>query len=585
MANLLKRFKRKEVLIILLCAVLIFGQVWLDLKLPDYMVEITKLVQTEGSKLVDILIQGGWMLLCAFGSLALGVITGYASAYVSSTFTLRIRKLLFDKVESFSMEEIKKFSTSSLITRTTNDITNIQMLISFGMVLLIKAPITAAWAIFKILNKSWQWTAITGASLVIVILYILLIVLLVLPKFKKIQGQIDELNNVTRENLSGIRVVRAFNADSYQETKFEKANNELTKTQQFNNAATSTISPFLYIIMYILNLAIFFVGAYLINDATMSSRLDLFSNMIVFSVYAMQVLMAFVMLGMIFIILPRSEVSAKRVAEVLNTEIKIKDGTKKDGKEVGTVEFKDVCFKYPDGKDYAVKNISFKVNKGEIVAFIGSTGSGKTTLINLIPRFYDVNKGEVLVDGVNVKEYKSDSLHNKLGYIPQKAGLFSGTVKDNITYGEKYGKDPTEEEIKEAARVAQASDFIEALEGGYDAHIAQGGSNISGGQKQRLSIARAIARKPEIYIFDDTFSALDYKTDSKLRSELKKYTKDSTNIIVTQRIGTVMNADKIIVSDEGIIVGMGTHKELLKKCEVYKEIAYSQLSKEELNNE
>ena len=452
---------------------------------------------------------------------------------------------------------------------------------------MIKAPITAAWAITKILNKSWQWSAVTGAAVVILLGVIGTLMAIVLPKFKVVQRLIDKLNGVTRENLNGIRVVRAFNAEQYQEDKFEEVNTKLTNQQLFNQKAFAVMQPLMYLIMYGVTLAIYFIGAYLIKDALMADKLVLFGDMVVFSSYAMQVIMSFLMLAMIFMMLPRAQVSAGRINEVLDTEITVKDGTLDKDKtdEKGTVEFKNVYFKYPDADEYLLENISFKANKGETVAFIGSTGSGKSTLINLVPRFYDVTEGEVLVDGVNVKEYKQEFLYNKIGYVPQKAVIFNGTVNYNVSYGENGKGETTQEEVKEAVRVAQGTEFIEKMDNQYDTEIASGGTDVSGGQKQRIAIARAIARKPEIYIFDDSFSALDYKTDSVLRKELKKYTKDATNLIVAQRIGTIMNADKIIVLDEGKIAGMGTHKELLKTCEVYKQIALSQLSKEELENE
>lgn len=561
-------------------------QVWLDLKMPDYMSEITILVQTEGSKMSDILLNGGYMLACALGSLISAIIVGYLASNISASFSMRVRKKIFDKVETLGIHEVKKFSTSSLITRTTNDITQIQMLISMGLQLIIKAPITAIWAITKILNKSWQWSAITAVAVLILLSTIIALMAIVLPRFKIVQKLTDKINSVTRENLTGIRVVRAFNAEEYQEKKFKETNDKLTNTQLFNQKAFSIMSPIMYIIMYFLTLAIYFIGAYLIKDALMSEKLVLFGDMVVFSSYAMQVIMSFLMLAMIFMMVPRAGVSAARINEVLNTELSIKDGNLDSTsiKEKGTIEFRNVSFKYPDAEEYLLKDISFKASKGETIAFIGSTGSGKSTLINLVPRFYDATDGEVLVDGINVKEYKQDELHNKIGYVPQKAVMFNGTVSSNVSYGENGKGEITLEKIKEAIKVAQGSEFVEKMENTYDAHIAQGGTNVSGGQKQRLSIARAIARDPEIYIFDDSFSALDYKTDATLRKELKKYTKDATSLIVAQRIGTIMNADKIIVLDNGKCVGEGKHKELLKTCDIYKQIALSQLSKEELED-
>lgn len=586
MLKLLKNFTKKDYLLIFICVIFIVFQVWLDLKLPDYMSEITVLVKTEGSQMSDILEQGKYMMLCAGGSLASAVLVGYLSSFISATFSKNIRKKLFEKVQNFSMEEINNFSTSSLITRTTNDITNIQRFISMGLQLLIKSPIMAVWAIFKILNKSWQWSALTGAAVFILLICVTFLIIVVMPKFKKVQKLIDNINGLTRENLTGIRVVRAFNAEKYQEDKFEIGNKDLTDTQLFNQRAMSAMSPVMYLIMDLLTLSIYFVGAYLINAANMLDRITIFSNMVVFSSYAMQVIMSFLMLAMIFVMYPRASVSASRIAEVLDTETKIKDGkiSKNTSSLTGEVEFKNVSFKYPDGNDYVLKNISFTAKKGETVAIIGSTGSGKSSLINLIPRFFDVTEGEILVDGVNVRDYSQEFLHNKLGYVPQRAVMFSGSVNYNVAYGDNGNKKASEEEIKKAVEIAQGKDFVEKMPEQYNGFIAQGGTNISGGQKQRLAIARAIARNPEIYIFDDSFSALDYKTDFMLRNELKQYTKDATMIIVAQRIGTILNADKILVLENGECVGLGTHKELLKNCKVYQEIAFSQLSKEELEN-
>ena len=560
------------------------------MKLPDYMSEITVLVKTEGSTMSDILEQGGYMLLCAGGSLTSAVVVGYLSSLISANFSMNLRKKLFEKAQSFGMEEMNRFSTGSLITRTTNDITNIQMFISMGLQMLIKAPITAVWAVLKILNKSWQWSAITGVAVVVLLLCVSFLIATVMPRFKRVQKLIDNINSLARENLKGIRVVRAFNAEKYQEDKFEGGNTELTNTQLFNQRAMAAMSPIMYLVMNCVTLAIYFVGSYLIDAAGMADKIALFGDMVVFSSYAMQVIMAFLMLAMIFIMYPRAQVSADRIAEVLDIDVAVKDGNKVTSKDsslaskTGEIEFKNVSFKYPDGDEEVVKNISFKANKGETVAIIGSTGSGKSTLVNLIPRFYDVTSGEILVDGVNVKDYSQEELHNKLGYVPQKAVMFSGSVNYNVSYGDNGKLAPDSEKVKEAVAVAQGKDFVEKMPEQYESHIAQGGTNVSGGQKQRLAIARAIARDPEIYIFDDSFSALDYKTDYKLRSELKKYTKDATNIIVAQRIGTILNADKIIVLENGECVGLGTHKELLQNCKVYQEIAYSQLSKEELEN-
>lgn len=586
MLKLFKNFTKKDWLLISICLLLIIFQVWLDLKLPDYMSQITVLVQTEGSQMSDILEQGGYMLLCAAGSLGSAIIVGYLASLISASFSMNLRKKIFEKVENFSMEEIKKFSTSSLITRTTNDITSIQMLISMGLQLAIKAPITAGWAILKILDKNWQWSALTGVAVLLLLLAISILISLVLPRFKKVQKLIDNINGLTRENLTGIRVVRAFNAEKYQEDKFEVGNNELTNKQLFNQRTMATMSPIIYLIMNTLTLSIYFVGAHLIDSATMMDKLPLFGDMVVFSSYAMQVIMSFLMLAMIFIMYPRASVSANRISEVLDTTTKIKDGkvSSNESNVTGEVEFRNVSFKYPDSDEYVLKDISFTAKKGETVAIIGSTGSGKTTLINLIPRFYDTTEGEVLVDGINVKEYSQEYLHNKLGYVPQRAVMFSGSVNYNVSYGDNGKPEVSQDKIKEAIRIAQGTEFVEKMSEQYESHIAQGGTNISGGQKQRLAIARAIARDPEIYIFDDSFSALDYKTDFELRNQLRKYTKDSTNIIVAQRIGTILNADKILVLENGECVGIGTHKELLENCSVYQEIAYSQLSKEELEN-
>ena len=586
MLKLLKTFKKKEWLLAIISFLLIFFQVWLELKMPDYMSKITQLVQTDGSSMKAILENGGYMLACAFGSLIAAIIVGYLISIISATFSKRTRKMIFTKVEELAIHEVKQFSTNSLITRTTNDVTQIEMLIAMGLQLLIKAPITAIWAVTKILNKSVEWSIITAIAVVILLSVIASLVIIVMPRFKIVQKLTDSINGVTRENLTGIRVVRAFNAEKYQEDKFEDVNNKLTNLQLFNQKKFAIMSPIMYLVMYFLTLSIYFVGAKLIDNALMADKIALFGDMVVFSSYAMQIIMSFLMLAMIFMMLPRAQVSAKRINEVLDTDITIKDGElDKDTTDLrGYVEFKNVSFKYPDAEEYLLENISFKAKKGETIAFIGSTGSGKSSLINLVPRFYDATSGEVLVDGVNVKDYKQEFLHQKIGYIPQKAVMFNGTVKSNITYGDS-GKEKTEKTVKDAIRVAQAEEFVSKMDHKYDTHIAQGGTNVSGGQKQRLAIARAIARDPEIYIFDDSFSALDYKTDKILRQELKKYTKDATNLIVAQRIGTIMNADQILVLDNGKCVGIGTHKELLKTCDVYKQIALSQLSKEELDYE
>ena len=584
MIKLLKRFQKKEWLFSFIALILIVVEVWLELKMPDYMSQITRLVQTEGSKMSEIIYNGTWMIICAFGSLVAAIIVGYIIANVASSFSMNLRKSLFSKVEELSMSEIKLFKTNSLITRTTNDITQIEMLISFGLQLLLKAPITATWAILKILNKSWQWSAATAVAVVILLSVIGIITMIVMPRFKIVQKLIDKVNGVTRENLTGIRVVRAFNAEKYQEEKFEEINEKLTNQQLFNQKKFAILSPVMFLVMNGLALSIYFIGSSLIDGALMANKIALFGDMVVFSSYAMQIIMSFLMLAMIFMMLPRAQVSAERINEVLETKNTVIEGNfSEKTKETGTVEFKNVSFKYPDAEEYVLKNISFKANKGETVAFIGSTGSGKSTLINLVPRFYDASEGEVLIDGINVKEYKEETLNNKLGYIPQKAVIFNGSVDFNVSYGKSSNK-KSEEDIKTAIKVAQAKEFVEKMDKQYQTELSQNGTNISGGQKQRLAIARAIARNPEIYIFDDSFSALDYKTDAVLRKELKKHTKDATNLIVAQRIGTIMNADKILVLDNGECVGIGTHKELLKSCEVYKQIALSQLSKEELEN-
>ena len=586
MIKVFKQFNKKDWALVFVVAILIVFQVWLDLKLPDYMSEITRILQSEGYIIKDILVQGGYMLLCAFGSLGSAVIVGYITSFISADFSMNLRRRIFKKVEDFSMREIKKFETSSLITRTTNDVTQLEILVAMGMQLIIKAPVMCIWAITKIINKNIEWSLLVLAGVAILLVTIGILLKIVYPRFEKVQKLIDGVNGVTRESVTGIRVVRAFNAEEYQENRFDKVNNDLTNMQLFNQKCFAILDPVMNIVMHFLTLGIYFIGAYLIDAAHMVDKITLFSNMVVFSSYGMQVIMSFLMLAMIFMILPRASVSAKRINEVLDEELSLKDGTL-DGNEaleVGTVEFKNVSFKYPDASEYVLKDISFKVNKGETVAFIGSTGSGKSTLINLIPRFYDATEGEVLIDGINIRDYKLKELHNKIGYVPQKAVMFMGSVKSNVGYGSVNGTKPTLGKIKEATDVAQASSFIKEMDGEYEAHIAQGGTNVSGGQKQRLSIARAIARDPEIYIFDDSFSALDFKTDATLRRALKEYTKDVTSIIVAQRVGTIINADKIVVLNEGECVGIGTHKELLKSCKVYQEIVLSQLSKEELEN-
>ena len=585
MLRIFKNFRKQEVVLALFSVVFVVAQVWLELKLPDYMREITSLITTQDGAMHDILIAGGKMLLCAFGSLLVTVLVSVCASRIASNFSAIVRGKLFDKVQSFSMEEIGRFSTASLITRSTNDVTQVQMLIVMGLSIMLRAPIMAVMAILKIVDKSWQWTLSTGVAVVVLLVVVIICVSLCMPKFKRLQSLTDDINQVTRENLTGLNVVRAYNAEAYQEEKFEKVNKDLTDTHWFTSKTMAFMMPTIMMIMNGLSLAIYWIGAVLINDAQdMQGKFTLFSDMVVFSSYAMQVVMSFMMLVMIFIMLPRASVAAKRILEVLDTEPSIEDGTRdtfpvmKDGE----VEFKDVSFKYPDAEEYVLEHISFSAKKGETIAFIGATGCGKSTAINLIPRFYDATEGEVFVDGVNVKEYTQEALHNKIGYVSQKAILFSGTIADNVAYGENGKAPATQDDIAMAVKVAQASEFVEKKDQGYDGYVAQGGSNFSGGQKQRLSIARAIARQPEILIFDDSFSALDYKTDRILREALRKECKDATKIIVAQRIGTIRDADKIIVLDDGQIAGMGTHDELMKNCEVYQEIAYSQLSKEEL---
>ena len=586
MFKLFRKFSKKELLLIICSVLFVAFHVGLELRIPDYMSEITVLIQTEGTELVDVLKQGLLMMGCALLSVLASVVVGYLAALLSASFSRKLRRDIFEKVSSFSMNEIKKFSTSSLITRTTNDVTQVEMFIAMGLQALVKAPIMALWAVSKILDKSIEWSMLTGGCVIILLTTVAILMIIVLPRFEKVQKLIDKVNGVTRENVTGIRVIRAFNAEKYQEGRFEEVNTDLTNMQLFNQRCFAVMSPMMYIVMHFLTLGIYLIGAYLINGAGMLEKMTLFSNMVVFTSYGMHVIMSFLMLAMLFMMWPRVQVSSKRINEVLDQDILIKDGKldEDDVHEVGTVEFRNVSFKYPDADEYVLKDISFKVEKGETIAFIGSTGSGKSTLINLVPRFYDVTEGSILIDGVNVKDYKLEALHNKLGYVPQKAVMFTGTVSSNVSYGDNGKEKADKKKIKKAIEVAQGTDFVSKMDKTYDGHIARGGTNVSGGQKQRLSIARAIARDPEIYIFDDSFSALDYKTDAILRKELKKYTKDATSMIVAQRIGTIMNADKIIVLDKGKCVGMGTHKELLKKCKVYKEIALSQLSKEELDN-
>lgn len=584
MIKLLKKLTKKDMALAGLAFLLILAQVYLNLTMPDYMSDMTVLVQTEGSAMADILAAGGKMLLCAVGSLLTAACIAVCAAKISANFSANLRGQVFNRVQSFSMEEIGRFSTSSLITRSTNDITQVQMVLVLGLEVFLKAPVTAVWAICKIAGKSWQWTATTGIAVIILLCIVGTCVMVAMPKFRKLQILTDNINRVTRENLTGLRVVRAYNAEDYQETKFEKANDELKCTQLFANRTMTILMPGIMLVMNGLTLAVYWVGAYLINDAGMQDKLTLFSDMIVFLQYAMQVVMAFMMLVMIFVLVPRASVAAKRINEVLDTEPAIEDGAKTEAKAgmTGEVEFRHVSFKYPDAEKNVLEDITFTAHKGDTVAFIGSTGCGKSTVINLIPRFYDATEGEVLVDGMNVKEYTQEALRNRIGYVSQKAILFSGTVAGNVAYGENGGKPADREDIIDAVHTAQADEFVEKLPDTYDGFVAQGGSNLSGGQKQRLSIARAICRHPEIMIFDDSFSALDYKTDRILRKALDEKCGDTTRLIVAQRIGTIRDADKIIVLDEGRIAGMGTHDELMKNCEVYRQIAFSQLSKEEL---
>ena len=584
MLKIFKNFKAKEWILFSISIIFVVSQVWLDLKLPDYMSEITKLVQTPGSEMKEILSSGGWMLLCALGSLVASIIVAALAAKMASNFSARIRFRLFDKVQSFSMEEINNYSTASLITRSTNDVTQVQMFIVMGLQVLVKAPILAVWAICKILGRNWELSLVTGGAVVLLMIIVGTCIVLALPKFTRLQKLTDNLNRVSRENISGIAVTRAYNAEKYQEDKFETANSELTSVNLFANRVMATLMPSISFIMSGVSLAIYWVGAVLIQNADITEKMTLFSDVIVFSSYAMQVIMAFMMLVMVFIMLPRATVAAKRINEVLDTKVTIKNGTSTQSPigVLGEVEFKNVSFKYPDADDYVIKDISFKANRGETIAFIGATGSGKSTLINLIPRFYDATEGEVLVDGVNVKEYDQKYLRNKLGYVSQKVTLFEGTVESNVAFGENGKSEITKNDVIYGVYAAQAAEFVEILDGEYDAHISQGGTNLSGGQKQRLSIARAIARYPEILIFDDSFSALDYKTDSKLRKFLKKESIGTTMLVVAQRISSIRDADKIIVLEDGQMVGIGKHDELMKTCNVYKEIAYSQLSKEEL---
>lgn len=587
MLKLLKTLSWKEWLLLGCCAGLIVLQVWLDMTMPEFMQEITTLLKTESIAMKEIWKYAGYMIACALGALVSAIIVGFLASRVAASVSFKLRKRVYEKVEEFSMEEIKKFSTASLLTRTTNDVTQVQMVITMGFQMLVRAPVTAIWAICKIANSNWRWTVSTGAAIGILVAVIMIIVIFAVPRFKKIQTLTDNLNRATRENLEGVRVVRAYNAEDYQEAKFESVNDAVTKNHLTIGKTMAIMSPGMSLISNGLQLAIYWIGAFLINrSANPVANVAVFSEMMVYMTYAMRVVMSFMMLIMFFMLLPRAAVSAKRINEVLDTSPKVLDGQGVAESDIkGVVEFRNVSFKYPDAQEYVVRNVSFKAEQGQTIAFIGSTGSGKSTIINLIPRFYDATEGEVLIDGVNIKDYTQQQLHNKIGYVPQRAVLFAGDIASNIAFGDNGKQPATQEDIEYAAKIAQAKNFIERKDEKYASHVAQGGTNLSGGQKQRVAIARAIARKPEIFIFDDSFSALDYKTDKVLRKELRKKTADATKFIVAQRIGTIIDADKIIVLEQGDVVGIGTHQELLKDCKVYQEIAYSQLSKEELENE
>ena len=584
MKTVFQNLKKTDWLLAAVCLAFIVVQVWLDLKTPDYMAEITTLVQTAGSTMGEILSAGGMMLVCSLGSLAASVVTAICAARIAATLGATLRGRLFSKVQSFSMEEIGRFSTASLITRSTNDVTQIQMLIVLGLQMLLRAPIMAVFAIYKIAGKQWEWTLATAVAVVVLLVVVGVCLLLATPKFRRMQKLTDDLNRVTRENLTGLRVVRAYNAEDYQETKFAQANAALTGNQLFAQRTLAFLLPSIQLVMSGLSLAIYWIGGVLIDQAGMQTKLTLFSDMMVFSQYAIQVVMAFMMLVMIFMILPRASVAAHRIGEVLHTHPTILDGTQASGDPAcpGQVEFRNVSFRYPDAEEYVLKDISFTAKRGETVAIIGSTGCGKSTVVNLIPRFYDATEGQVLVDGVDVREYDQRSLRNKIGYVSQKATLFTGTIASNVAYGDNGEAPPSPADVQAAVATAQAEDFVTHMEGGYEGYVAQGGANLSGGQKQRLSIARAIARKPEILLFDDAFSALDYKTDRGLRSALDQTCQNTTRIIVAQRIGTIRDADQIIVLDDGQIAGIGKHQDLMQTCGVYQQIALSQLSKEEL---
>lgn len=582
MLRIVRYLSKAEIVQMLIALVSIVGQIWLDLTLPDYMSDITTLVETPGSEMHDIWVAGGKMLLISLGSAACAIVTGYFAARIGASFSQRLRSMEFRKVESFGPAEMSRFSTASLITRSTNDITQIQMFITMGLMMIVKSPIMAVWAVCKIAGDGLEWTLATGIAVVVLLVSITILMVLVMPKFKSMQRLTDNINLVARENLTGLRVVRAYNAEDYQEAKFTKANKELTDTQLFTNRAMAFMMPLMNTIMNGLMLAVYWIGAYLIDAADAADKLTTFSNMVVFSSYSIQVIMSFLLLSMVFVLWPRADVSAQRVLEVIDTDPMVADGVKTAGKPgvEGEIEFRNVSFAYPDSRQAMLEGINFTAKKGETVAFIGSTGSGKSSLINLVPRFYDATQGEVLVDGVNVRDYTLKALRDKIGYVPQQSFLFKGTIASNVAYGDTERNDA---DVKTACDVAQATEFIDKKDKKYDSGIAQGGSNVSGGQKQRLSIARAVYRHPEILIFDDSFSALDFKTDRAVRDALEREAKNSTKLIVAQRIGTIMNADRIIVLDDGKVVGQGTHHELLDNCEVYRQIAESQLSEDELN--
>ena len=599
MLRIMRYLSKAEIGQMLIALVSIVGQIWLDLTLPDYMSDITTLVETPGSTMHDIWVAGGKMLLVSLGSVACAIVTGYIAARVGASFSQRLRSLEFNKVESFGPAEMSRFSTASLITRSTNDITQIQMFITMGLMMIVKSPIMAVWAICKIAGKGFEWTVATGIAVVVLMAAICVIMFFVMPKFKAMQRLTDNINLVARENLTGLRVVRAYNAEDYQEAKFTKANKELTDTQLFTNRAMAIMMPLMNTIMNGLMLAVYWIGAYLIDAADLTDKLTTFANMVVFSSYSVQVIMSFLLMSMVFVLWPRADVSAQRVLEVIDTKPLITDGTHTEGEpgKQGEIEFRNVSFTYPDSRKAMLEGISFTAKKGQTVAFIGSTGSGKSSLINLVPRFYDATQGQVLVDGVDVRDYTLKALRDKIGYVPQQSFLFKGTIASNVSYGDKSGDKSGSESgseeagtdadmanVRKACEVAQATEFVEKKDNTYESSIAQGGSNVSGGQKQRLSIARAVYRHPEILIFDDSFSALDFKTDRAVRDALAKEAKDSTKLIVAQRIGTIMNADRIVVLDQGKVVGQGTHEELLDNCDVYRQIAQSQLSEDELKH-